>query len=319
MGRTLRLSLEVPSAAYRRRRRPSRSPALAHSFAGGALVPAALAAHVAAGNACASLSAAVAGRAAAHRPAGRAAHVAVGLQLNRSGELIGHLLDLTTSRGETEAVALPPESAISAPLGSVVVYTSAPGNGPSEVHAVSLETGCDTRLALRPDIARSAVLDPDGTAVYVHAVSRADRSDAGVTRIELDSGRQELVVPPLPPSDEFGPTFGTELHWSTTGAALAVQSCGMSDCRTRVLDVGSGTVATFDAPGRGEFIGLTPAHLISYADCSGLPCDVLSTDLASRETTLVATDADSAALETDDPGHPLLHIESTAGIVEVVQ
>jgi hypothetical protein len=78
----------------------------------------------------------------------------------------------------------------------------------------------------------------------------------------------------------LGPIFGTELHWSVDGLALAVQSCGIAECLTRVLDV-EGGIRTYDAPGQGQFIELNEAQLITYAACGGMPCAVIATDLAT--------------------------------------
>ena len=117
------------------------------------------------------------------------------------------------------------------------------------------------------------------------------------TRFDLASGATALVVPPLRPSDDFGPIFGTELHWSVDGSHLAVQSCGFSLCLTRVLDAASGVLATFDEDSQGAFIGLTVDHLLTYGECPGLPCEVVSTDLGTGACRCWLPSASSATLD----------------------
>ena len=186
------------------------------------------------------------------------------------------------------------------------------------VHLVDLATGCDA-VAVKPThIVRSAVIAPDGSSIYAHSVTRASRRDNGVARFDL-AGASSVVVPPLPESDAFGPTFGTLLRWSSDGAALAVQSCGFEACRTRILDVATGRIATFAPPGQGAFIALTTHHLVTFAACAGLPCDVLSTDLASGATATLAGAAWSASSADQADGNAIVTIETAAETTEVIQ
>ena len=208
-------------------------------------------------------------------------------QLGKSGEVVGRALTASVANGAQVAVELPAESFVGDALDDVVVYTKySPASG-SQVRALDLVTGCDSLLASPSEIVRSAILAVDGTAVYVHSVNKSGRGDAGVARFDLGAGTSTQVVPPLRPSERLGPIFGTELHFRHDGGALAVQSCGIAACLTRVLGVASGAVATYDEPGQGQFISLDDESLVTYAACGAMPCDVLSIDLATSAVEVI--------------------------------
>ncbi len=249
--------------------------------------------------------------------AGTGASARIDQIISRRGELVGRMLNVQRASGTNVAVVLPAESFVGRRMGDLVVYTRSSAGAGSEVHVVDIESGCDTRVASPTDVVRSAVIDPSGSAAYVHSVTRIGRRDAGVVRHDLATGTSSLAVPPLPPSEEFGPTFATELTWSVGGDALAVQSCGFERCRTRILDVAAGDVSTFDAPGQGALIGLTAAHLVTYADCHGLPCAVISIERQSGRASVLVDDAYGASLAAGSNGAALLTIETATGIVEV--
>ena len=264
-----------------------------------------------------SASPALTARAASRGPSGRAI-ARVRELVSRRGELTGRTLSVDRAGRPGLNIALPPESFVGQRVGDLMLYTR-DADGGSSVHLVDVESGCDLVVAEPDDIVRSAILDPSGSAFYLHSVTRGDRRDNGVHRTDLTTGVTSRVVPPLPPSDEFGPTFGTELRWSLDGSALAVQSCGFEACRTRVLDVASTDVAVFDAHGQGALIGLTKAHLVTFADCPGLPCAVLSIDLESGASTTLADEAMGASITAAPDGVGHLIIETAAGVLEVTR
>jgi hypothetical protein len=239
-------------------------------------------------------------------------------QLGKRGELTGRLLTIPNAAGPEQSIALPVESSVAPAAGNLVVYTRHTPTTGSEVRALNVADGCDIQLAAPAEIVRSAVLDPTATALYVHSVTRVDRSDAGVTRHDLATGIATQVVPPLRPSEDFGPIFGTELHWSVAGDSLAVQSCGFNECLTRVLN-GAASLATYDAAGQGQFIGLTRGHLITFASCPGLPCGVLSADLSSGAVTVLADEGFAATLTPTGGGNARLQIQTSSGSVEIDQ
>src|SRR3954453_1092142 len=221
------------------------------------------------------------GQGGAARAAGRhsGTPAAVADRLDQRGEFLGRVI-AGTAAGRAFAITLPVESSVSAATGDALVYSRAVG-GKSEVHLVDLASGCDAVLAKPPGTVRSAVLDPSASAVYIHSVTYPSRADAGVSRYPLDGTPSRLVVPALPEDADFGLTFGTQLGWSTDGATLFVHSCGAQECRTRLLDVATGSVTTIDRRGHGQMIGLTPQHLVTYGACTGLPCMVISGDLVT--------------------------------------
>ena len=109
------------------------------------------------------------------------------------------------------------------------------------------------------------------------------------------------------PDERFGRTFSTELSWSVEGDHLVVQSCGAVACRTRVLDPGSGRVRLIDDPHLGESIGLVGGRLISYADCHGLPCPLVTVDVETGRRTILADDAGTAVLVVTEAGPRIVH------------
>lgn len=233
-----------------------------------------------------------------------------------NGVFTGRRLIVQPRAGLPSQIALPAESFVAPPIGDVVVYGSHKSATGSEVRAISLQDGCHALLA-RPDhVVRSAVLDPSGKALYVHAVSAIDRRDMGVTRHDLSSGTRGVVVAPPSASDAIGPTFATELRWSVEGDALAVQSCGYSACRTRVLDVATGEVQAFDNPPHGQLVGLTAGTIYALEAGHSAPCSLLAIDRAGGPTTSVFNDALSASLVVDARG-PLLRVESHAGVQDI--
>lgn len=256
-----------------------------------------------------------ASRAAKREPAHGSATARSELRLSPRGEVIGRALRL--KGGSEAAIGLPVESFVAAQRGSAVVYTRYGDGRGSEVHLVDLETGCDTVIARPPEIVRSAMLDPDASAIYVHSVMKGSRRDGGVTRYDLASGAMTPVVPALQPVQRIGPIHGTELRWSVSGGSLTVQSCGFAECTSRVLEVAEGELAHIDGAGQGALVGTTDDHLITFASCPGLPCAVLSFDLRSGARTVIAAEALGASVEGGSGGRALLSIVTAEGDVEV--
>lgn len=244
------------------------------------------------------------------------ARVTQEIVLTQQGEEKGRRLAVGSGALDAAVISLPPESFVAGPFGAVVVYGShAPSSG-SEVRAVATSTGCDQLLTRPAGIVRSAVLDAAGRALFVHTVTDGSRRDAGVVRHELATGAQTQVVEPLPDSDVYGPTFATSLQWSADGRDLAVQSCGFSRCRTRVLDTTSGSVRTFDEHPHGALIGFDQEELYAFDACHWAPCDVLVVDRATGATSVIAEDAYDASLGAA-AGLSRLSVETISGWREV--
>ncbi|CAN5774052.1 hypothetical protein BH24CHL5_BH24CHL5_06990 [soil metagenome] len=235
--------------------------------------------------------------------------------IDRRGQLTGWSLQVTRD-GAPLTIALPAESSVAPVICDAIVYALSTATG-SEIHLLDISTGCDTILARPDDIVRSAVLDPSGSAVFFHSVTRPERSDAGVVRIDLLSGAANTVVPALVRSDDREPTFMTELRFSLDGSALAVHSCGFETCRTRILDLFAGKVTAYDASGNGPLIGLTRRHLVTFAACGGPPCSITSTDRQTGARQRLVEDALAASLQGDGDG--VLTVTTAAGVVELEQ
>lgn len=286
-----------------------------------AVVPAALAAGPlgpppAQGQACPTAGLLREGRLPAVRESSLATRLSTETLLTERGEESGRRLAVGSGTRDTARITLPPESFVAGPYGGVVLYGSHDPLIGSEVRAVEMATGCDERLARPAGIVRSAVLDGRGAAIYVHAVTDAGRQDAGVVRHDLATGGSTQVVDPLPPSEEYGPTFATMLAWRTDGAELAVQSCGFSRCRTRVLDLASGVVRTYDAEPHGQLLGFDAQSLYAFNACHWAPCDVLAIERASGASRVLVEDAYEARLASG-PGGPKLEFETSAGRAEL--
>ena len=287
-----------------------------------AVTPAALSAGLRptsrAGSTCSAASPAVAARAAADG-SNRGLAASSRSQINKHGEVVGRALNARTANGVPVSIELPVESFVGDPVDDLVIYTKyTPASG-SQVRALDLMSGCDANLASPKETVRSAILDPQGHFLYIHSVKKSGRADAGVTRVDLATGRSLLVLPGLPSSKRLGPIFGTGLQWSANGSALAVQSCGLAACLTRVLDVASNAIRTFDEPAQGAFIALSGEHLVTFDACGGLPCDVVSTDLTTGDATLLAADAYAASAAPAPDGSVVVEIETASGSVEVKQ
>jgi hypothetical protein len=234
--------------------------------------------------------------------------------LNRLGEQTGRRMTVQPIRGAQLSVDLPVDSFVAEPAGGWLLY-GIPGRAGSEVRAINLDTGCDSRLAQIAAVARAAVLDATATGVYVHAVEQVGRADRGVTRIDLATGAHAQAVPPFVPVADFGPVFATRLAWDIAGSALVVQSCGARTCVMRLLDTASGAQLTYAQP-HGALIAATDERIYAFAAGHDRPAPVLSIDRASGTVAVVAEEVYEAVL-ADPTNQPRLRLETTAGWQEL--
>jgi hypothetical protein len=249
-------------------------------------------------------------------PPAAGARVRIGERLGPRGQHLGRQIEVTTARGDTAAVDLGSDSSVDASATNVVTYSRVVA-GASEVRVLDLLEGCDMLVAQPPGIVRSALLDPTGTAVYVHAVDGSTRADLGVSRYLVDGGRPAMVLPPLPTDVRYGRTFGTTLSFASDRGTLAVQSCGMEACRTRLLDVETGRIETFSRVPHGALVGITHAHLLVYGACHWEPCSVVSFERATGTALTLADAAWDAALVPAGDGEFSVTMTTAAGMVEV--
>ena len=218
--------------------------------------------------------------------------------LDGSGTLAGQRVEIRTAAGGTLRLELPPESFAAGPFGQAILVGADDGRR-STLRAFDATSGCAWPLAGETDVIRRATIDLAAGNVYEFRVDRGTRADLGVWRRPLAGGPAALVLPPLPTDDRYGPTFSTELSWSAEGDVLVAQACGMSVCRTRLLDITGGTVRTIETADQGEVIGLAGDRLITYGACRGLPCPIASIDTTTAEaTTLVPAAAAGRTVAT---------------------
>jgi hypothetical protein len=244
------------------------------------------------------------------------AHVEMEPRLGGRGEMAGQTLVVTVAGTVQRRIDLAPESFASAPVSDVVVFGQTELSVGSQVRAIDLDTGCEYELFATREAVRSATIDAGLRALYVHSVGAADRDDRGVRRVDLASGESSLVVPPIAAAEPFGVTFATRLAWSLAGDELAVQSCGMEACRTRVLDTATGRVQSFVDPPHGELVGFSTEKLFAFDVCSGLPCALESVDRATGKVARIGFDAYSAEL-SQQAGKPVLVAETPNGAKEI--
>jgi hypothetical protein len=230
------------------------------------------------------------------------------------GELMGQRLRIAWGLRPPRVIDLPPESFAAGPFGRLVLVGADDGLA-SNLMAVDLLRACAHRLASDRAVIRRATMAPDGRAVYMFKVDRATRADLGVWRLATD-GSETRVLDPVPDDPDFGPTFTTELSWSSEADRLVVQSCGAMACRARLLDTATGRITRLGGPDQGELIGVADGRLVyRSAACRGLPCAVLSIDLASSHRSIVSDEAGLTRVVGTADGFRIVHeVPAHAGV-----
>ena len=186
----------------------------------------------------------------------------------------------------TQTRDLPAESFAAGPFGRIVL-TGADDGSASRLELVDVAGRCSWLVATERDVIRRATIDPAGATIYEMRVDRATRADLGIWRRRLDATLPaEQILDPISPDARFGITFSTELTWDLAGERLAVQSCGEFACRTRVVDPRGGPARELEAPDLGLLVGVDGERVVTYADCHGLPCPIVSTDVATGTRTI---------------------------------
>jgi hypothetical protein len=220
----------------------------------------------------------------------------------------------------TRSLDLPAESFAAGPFGGIVLVGSDDG-ATSRLEAVDVASGCAWLLGTDRDVIRRATMDPSGTAVYEMRVARDTRADLGIWRRRIDTaGPTERFLAPISPDARFGRTFSTEFMWDTAGQRLAIQSCGEIACRTRLVTPDGGQTRTIDDPDLGLLVGVDGDQVVTYAACTGLPCQIVSSDATTREERVLADAAGFATLIHGSAGTMLVHErgpDPAAGITTV--
>ena len=163
---------------------------------------------------------------------------------------------------------------------------------------------------------RSAVIDAALHSMFVHTVKAGDRTDLGVQRVDLGSGTTAVALPPLAAASPYGVTFATSLRWSLDRDGLAVQSCGIAACRTRVLELAGGAIESFADTSQGQIVGLTAAKVVTFDACPDLPCGLAAIDRPTGGRAPFDVDAYAATLGEDAQG-PFITVVTAAGTKEI--
>ena len=214
----------------------------------------------------------------------------------------------------TRTLALDAESFAAGPFGGTILVGTDDGTR-TRLSLIDVARACAWLLDESADVVRTATIGPDRATVSETRVDRRTREDLGVWRRALDGSTPPArVLPPIAADDRFGRTWLTDLVWSDDGASLAVQSCGEIACRVRISDMEGGDVRLVADPAMGDVVGLAEGRLIAHGACRGLPCPLLSLDLASGATVTLDELAGQAVLSRDAEGRPVVvHEVGTGG------
>ena len=227
--------------------------------------------------------------------------------LDRAGSLVGRQLFVGRNGPPQAVVDLAAESAVSGPVGGIVVATTDDGRQ-SEVRLVSVREDCAWVAYSAPSVVRSAILDPRDGTLFLHLLDRSTRADTGVWRLGGAAGNiaeSVLSAPPLDATSAAGGSVGivwsTELRLDPRGSRLAVQSCGAGGCVIRVFDLRDDLAQPLvvGGPSQGDLLGFAGDELVTWSRCPGLPCSVVSWNPANGRRRILVDDARSAGLTGD--------------------
>jgi len=208
--------------------------------------------------------------------------------------------------GPARTLTLGSESFAAGPFGGTVLVGTDDGRQ-SRVSLVDVGAGCAWSLGTTRYVVRRATLAPDGATVFEFRVDRGSRADLGVWRRSLDGRTPAVrVLAPIEAHAGFGPTWLTDFAWSGDGTSLAVQSCGETACRFRVLSLAGEPLRTVADPRVGDIVGLSGHRLVAHGSCRGLPCPLLVIDLEDGSSMILHAVAGQAALARDADGQPVV-------------
>jgi len=173
----------------------------------------------------------------------------------------------------------------------------------SKLRVVAVQQG-DDRLVLETDeVIHQAVLDPAGDAFYFLSLDPTTRSEIGIFRGSLTSGKAERIVPPRVTVEAT--QIASQLFTTPDGSRLVSYDCRDDDCRLRAYMTPSGEpVLDVAAPASGVY-GITDTEVVlsSVAAspgpwCRRLPCPAVAFDLASGRQRRFGTVCRAATIVT---------------------
>jgi hypothetical protein len=215
--------------------------------------------------------------------------------------------------GATRALDLDAESFAAGPFGGATLIGTDDGRR-SRLSLVDLARGCAWPLVVSADVVRTATLAPDGMSLFEFRVDRRTRADLGVWQRALDgSTAPSRALVPIAADARFGPTWTTDFIWSEDARSLAVQSCGEISCRVRILDLDGGGVRLVADPALADVVGLDGDRLVAHGACRGLPCPLISMDIATGSALALDPEAGQAVLSRDADGRTVVVHEVGAG------
>lgn len=213
-----------------------------------------------------------------------------------NGSLIGHVLRVAQGdTGAMAAVELPSEAFADGPYDGGALVGS--DDGKESTLRFVAPRGCGRVIQRTTEvILRRATISPDERLLITFRLERDTREDRGVWIAPIDAPEDARpLLPPLPPSDDFGVTYATTLRWAEDGR-LIVESCGQSECRFRVVDPATGDVVTITDRGYDQAIGLIDDRLYLMAACGARPCPVVERNVRTGATREIIPAALSATL-----------------------
>ena len=212
--------------------------------------------------------------------------------LDGTGTLAWQRLVVGDGLGAERRLRLHAEASASGPSGGRVLVTDDDG---TRSRLLELDTArwCAVTLGASEDVIRSAVADPDGSALE-HRVDRATRADLGVFRRARDGSVARLLAPPAP-DPRYGRTFVTELRVEADGRVV-VSSCGLQACRVQVRERSGHTWAV---GGYGPALGALGRAVVVRGACTGLPCPIAALPLDGGTGRTIVAGAGAASLDGD--------------------
>lgn len=176
--------------------------------------------------------------------------------LDGRGWLVGHELDLFGGASSR----LGRVAFLEGPFGTSWIVGEA-RRGTSLVRVLDAAAGCVTGSFSQAGLIFSASLDPTGRVLVHDLVEQKSRDQLGTwRRSTADLARATRILPGVSPEDPLAPVWVNSFAWAPDGS-LAAQSCGASQCATRVLQAGGG-IWSQRSSGQGVLRAMTDRGIV---------------------------------------------------------